>query len=273
MMFTMDFVFVFKKIVSRLIFPVPLVAYALLVGVCLIWFARTWRKRLVGKIVVTVGVVLFFTFGSGPVPDLMLRSLENNFEPFDRVAVETLFGTDWKPAFVVVLGGDHTPREDFPVTSRLGPRSTARLNEGLRLHQMYPDSTFVVTGGKIMKDQKFAIADDMAEIAESWGIPRDQIIVEDQSRDTKDHVKYLTEILGEKPFVLVTSASHMTRASGLFRKAGLQAFPAPVMFEAGEGGFSLGFKSLIPKASKFGRSEGAFYEYLGLAWATMRGQI
>ena len=269
----MDFVFAFKKIVSRLLFPLPLVGYFLLAGVLLMWFARTWRRRLVGRICLTLGVVMFFVFGTGPFPDMMLHSLENDYPPFGPEVAEAQFVAGWKPAYVVVLGGDHTANPNLPVTSRLGPKTTARLNEGLRMHRLYPNTKLIVTGGKTNKNQLIAIADDMAEVAESWGVSRESMIVENQSRDTKDHVAFLKETLGEEPFLLVTSASHMPRAAGLFRKAGLRPVAAPVMFEASGAGFRLGPKSLLPKASKFGRSEGAFYEYMGLAWAKMRGQI
>ncbi len=265
----MDFVFAFKKVVSRLIFPLPLVAYPLLAGVLLLWFGKTRRKQLTGKILVTVGLALFFTFGAGPIPDLMLRSLENDYPPF---ALSSDANSPFSPKFVVVLGGDHTAAAELPVTSRLGPKSTARLNEGARLLRLFPEAKLIVTGGKVRADQPVAIADDMAEIAEMWGISRDSIVVENQSRDTKDHVRYLTEMLGEEPFLLVTSASHMPRAMALFANAGLNPTAAPVMFDASSRG-RFGWQSFVPKASKFGRSEGAFYEYLGWVWGKLRGQI
>jgi uncharacterized SAM-binding protein YcdF (DUF218 family) len=68
------------------------------------------------------------------------------------------------------------------------------------------------------------------------GIDRARVILEDQSRNTRENATGTAELLkarglvpkpGER-WLLVTSAYHMPRAMGVFRKAGLelQAWPA-----------------------------------------------
>jgi len=58
----------------------------------------------------------------------------------------------------------------------------------------------------------------------------------------------------------------------LFRKRGLQPIPAPADFPARE---PQGFdpSRFFPGAGGLGQVETALHEYLGLAWAWLRGEI
>ena len=273
----MDFVFAFKKVVSRLLFPIPIIVYLFVAGVLLLWFGKTERKQRWGKICVLASFTLLLLFSTGPFSGWMLASLEHRYTPFRAEDQEA----GWKPEFVVVLGGDHDWNPTIPAESRVGHRTAARLSEGVRLkQQIYPESTLVVTGGKVSKNQKMSIAEDMAALAKLWGVSEAQIFVEDQSKDTKDHVAYLRDKLAGRDFAIVTSASHMPRAMALFEKAGLKPVAAPVTFYTGTPFLAeakpdgrLSWKSFLPKQSNLQKAERAFYEYMGLAWAKLRGQI
>lgn len=265
----MDVIFWFKKTFSRLIFPAPLVFYPLVIGVLLIWFGRTPRLQRAGKILVTTGVALYLVLTATSVPDMMLRSLEDNFRSFDVEEVRREKGGDWEPSYVVVLGGDFNPTIYLPVTSRVGPLSTTRVSEGVRIHQLFPDSTLIFTGGP-PKEKDQSAGEGMAELAELWGVNRDHIIVEGKSRDTKDHVHYLQETLQGESFVVVTTASHLPRAVALFKHAGLDPVGAPVNFQAHD---KFSFRAGLPGAQNLAKAECAFYEYLGIFWAKLRGQI
>jgi len=77
--------------------------------------------------------------------------------------------------------------------------------------------------------------------------------------------------VGSHPFILVTSAAHMPRAAGFFKKRGLQPIPAPTDFLNTR--HRLDSDDLVPDATKLVRAQIAIYEYLGLAWETLRGKI
>ncbi len=67
----------------------------------------------------------------------------------------------------------------------------------------------------------------------SMGIPREQIITEDRSRDTEENARYTGKIAhqhGFKKIVLVTSAFHMKRSVMLFGKYFDSIVPYPVGF-------------------------------------------
>jgi len=113
----------------------------------------------------------------------------------------------------------------------------------------------------------------MADIAMEWGVDRKEIFVEKKAADTKDHVIYVKEIVRDDPFILVTSASHMQRAMALFKKHGMEPIPAPTdyLVKDREGGLTPGV--FFPGAGSLEKAERAIYEYLGLIWAWLRGQI
>jgi uncharacterized SAM-binding protein YcdF (DUF218 family) len=113
----------------------------------------------------------------------------------------------------------------------------------------------------------------MGDMAREWGVGPEDIVLETKATDTKDHPVYVKEIVGRDRFILVTSASHMPRAMGLFRRQGMEPVPAPTdyMVKKREGGLRSGI--FFPSAGSLEKAQRAIHEYLGLFWAKIRGQI
>ena len=99
---------------------------------------------------------------------------------------------------------------------------------------------------------------------------RQDLVLGGPSRGKEQEALNISPIVGKQPFVLVTEASHMPRAMALFRKQGTHPIADPTDFRTG---FSepLGMQELILDAGDLFGSERAIYEYLGLAWAKVRG--
>lgn len=55
-----------------------------------------------------------------------------------------------------------------------------------------------------------------ARVAESLGVPRSDIIVLDRPKDTEEEALAVKRAIGDAPFLLVTSASHLPRAMIFF---------------------------------------------------------
>ena len=83
----------------------------------------------------------------------------------------------------------------------------------------------------------------------------------------------MREAVGEAPFLLVTSASHMPRAMMLNRKAGLNPIPAPTARRAAGTTLKSDPAFWLPSAGALEMSERAIHEYLGIAWAWLGGHI
>ena len=112
----------------------------------------------------------------------------------------------------------------------------------------------------------------MADIAMDLGVNEKDIILESKSKDTKDEAILIKPLVDNEPFILVTCASHMPRSISIFKKLGMNPIPAPTGHKVKERrGLSPG--SFFPNALSLHKSERAFYEYLGILWAKLRGQI
>jgi len=83
------------------------------------------------------------------------------------------------------------------------------------------------------------------------GIPDSVIFIEDRSNDTFDNAVYAKQILDSMqlspPYLLITSAYHIPRASLIFKNAGVPTVPFPCNYFEGRSRFS--FSSIIPSPS------------------------
>jgi uncharacterized SAM-binding protein YcdF (DUF218 family) len=260
--------FLLKKIVSRFLFPVPLCLEVLLAGLLLLWFTR---KQKTGKAVVTLAGVLLFLFGSQFFSGMLVTPLESRYPP--------LFITPGAPAavglrevkFIVVLGGGFSPDASLPVAIQLNDTSIARLVEGIRVSKQLNSCKLVLSGGPGPGGVSSA-SQVMAQLAQDLGVGRQDMILETQSLDTDDGVRLVAPIVGQQPFILVTEALHMPRAMAMFRKHGTHPIADPVGFRTLPGQ-AMAPDEVFPGAGDLSGSERAVYEYLGLAWAKIRGEI
>jgi len=252
--------FILKKIIAPLFFPLSLSLEILLFGLFLLWFTR---KQKIGKIVVSVGVLLLTVFSYGAISNTLLRPLEYKYTSL--LSLKDMPHVKW----IVVLGGGHTSDPQIPITSQLSDASTVRLIEGIRLHNMLPESKLILSGGG---SDPVPNAKVMADVALSVGVDKEDLILESVSKDTKDEARLIQRIVGKDRFILVTSASHMPRSMALFKKCGMHPVPAPTdYFVKKRQGVSPGM--FFPSAGDLYKTERAVHEYLGMVWAKMRGQI
>jgi len=253
--------FLFKKIVGPLLLPVSISLEVMLLGLFFLWFTR---KQKAGKIIATIGVGLFALCSYGEFSNILLKSLEYKYPPV--LNSTNIADVRW----VVVLGGGHTSDSALPMTSQINEGTLVRLVEGIRLHKMFPGSKLILSGGAVFDPVPNAKV--MADVASILGVEERDIVLESESKDTKDEARLIKEMVGDDKFVLVTSASHMPRSMELFEKQGMKPIPAPTDYMVKERqGISPAM--FYPSATGIIKAERAFYEYLGFAWAKLRGQI
>ena len=106
------------------------------------------------------------------------------------------------------------------------------------------------------------------------GVPDSVIFVEDRSNNTADNAIYAKQILDsvklKPPFLLITSAHHIPRASLLFKNAGITTVPFPCSYIAGRGNFS--FSSLLPQFSVLGGWDAYLKETAGYLWYNLKNK-
>ena len=142
--------------------------------------------------------------------------------------------------------------------------------EGIRIQKKFSESKLVLSGGRVF--DSVSNANVMADVASILGINESNMILESESKDTKDEAVLIQKIVGDNKFILVTTASHMPRSMALFKKLGMQPIPAPTD-HAIKRRQRINPGVFFPNSGNIRNAEEVFYEYLGLAWAKLRGQM
>ena len=129
--------FILKKIVSAFLYPLPISLLLSFLGLYLLWFTT---KQKVGKILVSVGLVILTLFSYRVVADRLLRPLERQYGTFEITSSSAVPETENESAikFVVVLGGGHTSDPELPLLSQINTSPLVRLMEGIRIYKKYP---------------------------------------------------------------------------------------------------------------------------------------
>ena len=258
----MTTVFVLKKILTPFFYPLSLCLEFLFLGLLLLWVGRFQRA---GKVLVTMGTLLLALMSYAGIGGSLLAPLEANSEPL--VNLETLPAVKW----VVVLGGAHTTDQRLTDSEQLSEPALRRLVEGIRLQRALQGSKLVVSGGKLFGSKTSAAA--LASAARSLGVAEQDIVVEPRPVDTAQEAKFITQdIVGEQPFLLVTSTTHMPRSMTLFKAQGAHPIPAPADFLIKRGD-NRSPGRFFPTADALLNTQRAFHEYLGLLWGKLREQF
>ena len=261
--------FILKKIISGFLYPLPISLLLSFLGLYLLWFTT---KQKAGKILVSVGLVILTLFSYRVVADRLLRPLERQYDTFEITSSSAVPKTGDESAikFVVVLGGGHTSDPELPLLSQINTSPLVRLIEGIRTYRKFPGAKLLLSGGGAF--DPVSEAEVMARVARKMGVPESDIILESKSKDTRDEALFIKSMVGNEPFVLVTTASHIPRSMALFKKLGMDPIPSPVGHRVKDRQRPIGF-SFFPSTGNLDKSDMAIHEYLGLTWAKLRGQI
>ena len=260
--------FFMKKLVSQFLYPLPFSSLILVAGLLLV---GSGRHRKLGKSLSVTGLILLFAFSFVPLSDQLIYSLERPFTPLFTPHRPTL-QQEAEIQWIVVLAGGHGTAPHLPATSQLSSTSLARVVEGIRLHRRLPHSKLVFSGGVVEEGVSSGAA--MAAAARELGVDPQHMVVGPLARDTHGEAVALRHVIGAKPFVLVTSASHMPRSMALFRKAGLHPIASPGDYKIRSVGEQRVHLNLFfPQAGALSNSTAALHEYLGMLWSKLTNQI
>jgi len=251
--------FLLKKIAGELLSPLAIVVVVLAAALVLLWFTR--RQRL-GKLLATAGFLVFVLLGYGALGGPALRALEGDYTPLASPPADI--------KWIVVLGGGATSDPDLPPAQRASQATLARAVEGVRLYRLLPGAKLVVSGAAVLAGG--ADADTLAAIAQELGVPREAIVLDTVSPDTETQARTMRKLVNGERCIVVTSAAHMRRSLALFRKAGVDALPAPTHFLS-QRNASLSLGDFFPGAGRIQGADVAVHEYLGLAWGRLRGSL
>jgi uncharacterized SAM-binding protein YcdF (DUF218 family) len=254
--------FVLAKILGFFALPSNLLVVAGLLGVVLM----ATRFARAGRALAAFSLVLLALVGLTPLGNALILPLEQRFPRWVEAGRP--------PDGIVVLGGAF----DTLVSQARGEVALTdagdRMTGVAELARRFPNARILISGGSGRLLLHGANEGELAlRLLESFGIARGRILLDDRSRDTLENAEFSKAVAAPGPgelWLLVTSAYHMPRSIGAFRRAGFPVQPYPADWRTrGESDLLRPFDSV---ADGLKRSDTAVREYVGLItyWASGR---
>ena len=233
--------------------PANILLALLVIGAVLLWLP--WRRA--GRRVITATVLVMCLIGALPIGHLLMTVLENRFP--------TVHSVEQPIDGIIVLGGAFNAL----ITEQRGQLAigdpSERLTEFVALGRLFPAAKMVFSGGTgslFRPDLKEAVL--AHRFFTDMGFDAARVIYESESRSTFENAAFSYDLVkpakGER-WLLVTSASHMPRAVGCFRKVGWEVIAYPVDYHT-TGNVRLDW--YFDFGVGIGVLNGAAYEWLGL---------
>jgi uncharacterized SAM-binding protein YcdF (DUF218 family) len=252
--------FVLSKTIGIMLLPTNFLIGLGLVGVLLLAtrLARLGRKLMAASI---VGLAIF---ALSPLGNWVLYPLEQRFPPWDP--------TRGAPDGMVVLGGSIDPDVSVAHGVAVVRGAPDRVIAAASLARRYPKARIIFTGGSanlISNDAKEA--DYAIEVFENLGVSRDRVEIDRRARNTQENAEFSLKLAAPKSgerWLLITSAYHMPRSVGLFRKAGFAVEPYPVDWRVGARADLVSFRAFANDG--LGSVDTSVREWVGLLayWIT-----
>jgi uncharacterized SAM-binding protein YcdF (DUF218 family) len=218
--------FILSKTAALLLVPSNVIALIGLAGIVLLTTTR-WRRA--GQRLSVAAIVLLILAGVLPFGAALSHVLESRFPPWDP--------SRGAPDGIVVLGGGILPGLSRAYGLTVVGGDAGRVTAVAKLARDYPKARIIYSGGDAsLRGDGPVEADYALALFESFGIARDRVALERRSRNTAENAVYSKSIADPKPgerWLLVTSAQHMPRAIGCFRRAGFAVEAYPVAWHSG----------------------------------------
>jgi uncharacterized SAM-binding protein YcdF (DUF218 family) len=240
--------------------------------VCAVVAASLWsvarpKSPAPQRFVLIIGL-LYGLIAIQPIGQGMSQLLTSGYRPF--VPLDIGLG----PTAVVVLGSgtftahDWHDRYQFSVLDSAGAN---RVAEAVRVYNLIDPAWVISSGGRFARDPNAPSGDTMRDAMVQLGVPASRILVETESRNTREEAIVIARMLRRlEPahVVLVTTDSHMRRSLGTFRVAGIEAVPA--IARPPRKAIPWGFQ-LLPSQPGMEQAEAVMHEIVGIGYYALRG--
>jgi len=223
--------FVLSKLVQFCIEPLNWV----IIFVFLSLLFMSLRKPQLCKRFLLLALTDLLIVGWLPTSEIFLRALEDSVP---KVTLAQMSERDFDG--IIILGGAieggviAADRGEVSIYS-----SAERVTKAFELIRQYPDLPFIFSGfsGRL-SPKGMSEADAFKRLIAEQGLPEKNAHYEKQSRNTYENVLLTKPIILEleahepsKPWLLITSASHMYRSLKIFQKQGIAVIPVPVDYQ------------------------------------------
>lgn len=246
--------FLLSKILGFVTLPSNGIALICALGMVLLY--TSWRRA--GRRLLACGVVLLMVCGFSPLGNVLLLSLSERFPAWQFDGRE--------PDGVIVLGGAIDSEVSAARNAVEMDASAERVMAMLELARRFPRARIVFTGGSgNLVETSVPEAPFAGRLLEEFGVDRQRIVLESDSRTTDENAVFTRKLVVPKPgerWLLVTSAFHMPRSIAVFRAAGFEVEAYPVDFRTrGWSDAAMPFDKVVLGLA---RTDAAIHEWIGL---------
>ena len=218
--------FYIAKVVNILLEPLYILSFFLLVLVFLLLFTNL-KKVII--FFTKFLLILFLFFGYTPLSSFLLSKIEDFIKP-SRYPIQQLTG-------IIVLGGSFSHElESKERNEVLLNDSAERLTKALEIYKKNPKVLILFSGySNKLKPTGWNESDMAKKFFLDQGVRFENLIFENQSRNTFENIKYSKDIIAnyKGTWGLITSASHMPRSYYAFKTQGLILEPIIVDYKTG----------------------------------------
>lgn len=215
-----NFFFWCSKIIWAIIAPDNLLLILLTVAIGFFWLGRD----SIAKTLLTILITGMWLLATLPIGHWLLYPLEARF-PTNPILPKKIDG-------IIMLGGAEKVEASKAWDQVELKEYSERALMFMVMARKYPDAKLLVTAGSgSVVTQELKEADVAKRLFREQGLDVTQMFFEQQSRNTYDNAvfsKRLVEPKKSEIWLLITSASHIPRAVGVFRKIGWSILPCPV---------------------------------------------
>jgi uncharacterized SAM-binding protein YcdF (DUF218 family) len=243
--------------------PLNVLLLVALIGVVL----SAGRTARLGRRIALFAVAASLLIGVLPLGTWLIEPLEDRFPPPppDLAA----------PYGIIVLGGAIDPELGEARNQVILNDGAARLTKAAELARQFPLARLVYSGGSSsLTPNGYSEASDAGKLLTALGVDPVRVQLEKRSRNTDENARFTRDLVNPEPsqlWLLVTSAYHMPRAMGLFRKAGFSVIADPVDYRSYGGARDW---RLNPESSRGLRLfDVALHEWVGLVAYRITGKI
>lgn len=232
----------------------------------LLWGVLT-KKPIRKKRLLWASLITFYFFANPFITDEFVRMYEEPCQSYTEI--ENTYDV------VIVLGGFSNFEAKHEVVQFHS--QTDRLMAAIKLYRTGKARKIMISSGsgQIMRPgEKEALY--IGKYLKEIGIPEKDLIIEAESRNTRENAVNSAAILNDKytdgNYILVTSASHMPRAKRCFNKVGLSVTPFSVDHQSGERMYVIDHL-FIPSAHAMIRWQMLIKEWIGFVTYKMMGYM
>ena len=249
--------FLLEKLISLTILsPLPIIIILIYIGISLF---RKRKKQ--GILLILIGVFTYFVTTDYFI-DRALYPIENRYPQITQSDI-------LKGDAYILLGGGlfiDTGGGDVPT-----PNALDRIVKTAIYYKISPKKIFISGGAPL--HNKVSESKIYRKYLIDLGVNRDDIIIEEKSRTTKENAKFISEHIKDedlKSVILITSAYHMERSIYIFSRYldAIDILPAPCNYLSSNHNNQI--FNFIPKYYNFLKFQIVIWETIGNIYYKIR---